>query len=69
VEDIRTLAVGEFVPARLKESRRHRPNEPPVGSLPANLAAATVNEMFFPLAVVLFNDFKARLEKNAENAL
>ena len=52
MEDIRILAVGEFVPARLKESRRRRPNEPPVGSLPANRAAATVNEMFFPLAVV-----------------
>ena len=52
MEGIRTMAVGGFVPTRLKKRHRRRPNEPPVGSLPADLAAAAVNEMFFPLAAV-----------------
>ena len=47
VEGIRTMAVGEFVPNRPKKRHCRRRNEPPVGSLPANLAAAAVNEMFF----------------------
>jgi hypothetical protein len=51
-EGIRTMAVGEFVPSRLKKRHRRRPDEPPVGSLPANFAAAAVNEMFFPLAAL-----------------
>jgi hypothetical protein len=51
VEGIRTLAVGEFVPTRLKKPH-HRPDESAVGSLPANLAAAEVNETLFSLVAV-----------------
>ena len=42
------MAVGEFVPNRPKKRHCRRRNEPPVGSLPASLAAAAVNEMLFP---------------------
>jgi len=51
-EGIRTLAVGEFVPNRPKKRHCRRRNEPPVGSLPVNLAAAAVNEMFSSAGVV-----------------
>jgi hypothetical protein len=50
VEGIRTLAVGGSVPNRPKKRHCRRRNEPPVGSLPANLAAAAVNKMLFLLA-------------------
>ena len=53
VEGIRTMAVGEYVPNRPGKRHCRRRNEPPVGSLPANLAAAAVNEMFF-LPAALF---------------
>ena len=51
-EGIRTLAVGEFVPNSQKNRHCRRRNEPPVGSLPVNLAAAAVNEMFSSAGVV-----------------
>jgi hypothetical protein len=44
VEGIRTMAAGEFVPSRPEKLHRRRPNEPPVRSLPSDLAAAAVNE-------------------------
>jgi hypothetical protein len=46
------MAVDEFVNHPKKRHCRRR-NEPPVGSLPANLAAAAVNEMLF-LRAALF---------------
>src|SRR4030095_11659421 len=39
------MAAGEFVPTRPKKRHRRRVNEPPVGSLSANLAAGKVNEL------------------------